>query len=202
MDRSRKSQHTGGKPPVEADIIALIRKIASQNPLWGAERIRGELLKLGLHGSKSMIQKYLPKNRLPHPTQNWTTFLHNHAHQIWACDFIHITDLFFRSLFAFVMIELGSRRVVHVGVTARPTDARVAQQVREATPFGHGPRYRAADSDRKYGQHVWAVTEDAGIDVLKTPLAAPRANAICERFVGSVRRECLDHMLIFNDVHL
>jgi putative transposase len=185
----RKSQHTGGKRPVAADIIALIHEMARQNPLWGAERIRGELLKLGLRVSKSTIQKYLPKDRSPRPTQNWTTFIHNHADQMWAWDFIQITDLFFRSLFAFVMVELGSRRVVHVGVTSHPTDAWVAQQVREATPFGHGPRYLLRDNDRKYGQHVWTVTEGAGIEVLETPLAAPRDNAICERFVGSVRRE-------------
>ena len=92
--------------------------MANQNPRWGAERIQGELLKLGIHLSKSTIQKYLPKDRSPGPSQNWTTFLHNHADQIWACDFIQVTDLLFRSLFAGVMIELGSRRVVHVGVTS------------------------------------------------------------------------------------
>jgi putative transposase len=199
---ARKSRHTGGKRPINADIVALIQEMANKNRLWGAERIRGELLKLGLRVSKSTIQKYLPKDRSPRPSQNWTTFLHHHADQIWACDFIHVTDLFFRSLFAFVIIELGSRRVVHVGVTAHPTDAWVAQQVREATPFSQGPRYLLRDNDRKYGQHVWAVTEEAGIEVLKTPIRAPRANAICERFVGSVRRECLDHRLIFNEVHL
>jgi putative transposase len=173
-----KSQHTGGKRPVNADIVALIQQMARQNPLWGAERIRGELLKLGIHLSKSTIQKYLPNARSPRPSQTWTTFLHNLADQIWACDFIHVTDLLFRPLFAFVMIELGSRRVVHVGVTAHPTDAWVAQQVREATPFSQGPRYLLRDNDRKYGQHVWAVTQGAGIEVLKTPLGAPRANAI------------------------
>jgi putative transposase len=110
--------------------------MATENRRWGAERIRGELLKPGYYVSKSTIQKYLPKNRTARATQTWTTFLHNHAAQIWACDFIQVTDLFFRSLFAFVMIELGSRRVVHVEVTRQPTDAWVAQQIREATPFG------------------------------------------------------------------
>jgi putative transposase len=108
----------------------------------------------------------------------------------------------FRALFAFVIVELGSRRVAHVEVTSHPTHAWVAQQVREATPFGQGPRYLPRDNDRKYGQHAWAVTEGSGIEVLKTPIVAPRSNTICERFVGSVRRECLDHMLIFNKTHL
>lgn len=193
---------TGGKPPIAADVVALIKQMAFQNPLWGAERIRGELRKLGLRLSKSTIQKYLPKHRSAHPSQTWTTFLHNHADQIWACDFIQVTDLLFRSLFVFVMVELGSRRVVHLGVTKQPTDTWVAQQIREATPFGAGPRYLLRDNDRKYGSHVWAVTEGVGIEVLKTPIGAPRANALCERFVGSVRRECLDHLLILSEAHL
>ncbi|MCQ3939443.1 MAG: hypothetical protein DPW18_20720 [Chloroflexi bacterium] len=163
------------------------------------ERIRGELLKLGLRVSKRTIQKYLPKDRTPQPSQTWGTFLGNHAESIWACDFIQVTDVFFRGLFVFVMIELGSRRIVHVGVTRQPTDGWVAQQVREATPFGQGPRFLLRDNDCKYGQHVWAVTEGAGIEVLRTPIGAPKANATCERFIGSVRRECLDHLLLFDE---
>jgi transposase InsO family protein len=128
--------------------------------------------------------------------------LHNHAQEIWACDFMQVTDWRFRGLFVFVMIELGSRRVLHVGVTRHPTDAWVAQQLREATPFGIQPRFLVRDNDSKYGRHVRAVTQDAGIKVLKTPIAAPRANAICERFIGSVRRECLNHHLILSEAHL
>lgn len=196
---SAKSQHPRGKPLLEADVVGLIQQMAHENPLWGAERIRGELLKLGLRVSKRTIQKYLPKDRTPQPSQTWGTFLGNHAESIWACDFIQVTDVFFRSLFVFVMIELGSRRIVHVGVTRQPTDSWVAQQVREATPFGQGPRFLLRDNDCKYGQHVWAVTEGAGIEVLCTPIGAPKANATCERFIGSVRRECLDHLLLFDE---
>ncbi len=120
----RKSQHRGGKPPLSAEIIALIRQMATENRLWGAKRIRGELLKLGLHVSKSSIQKYIDQVRPPRCTgPTWSTFLHTQAAVIWACDFIQVTDVFFRSLFAFVIIELGSRRVVHVGVTRHPSDA-------------------------------------------------------------------------------
>ncbi len=97
------------------------------------------------------------------------------------------------------MVELGSRRVVHVGVTRQPTDARVAQQVREATPFGQGPRFLLRDNDCKYGHHVRAITEGAGIEVLKTPPGAPKANAICERFIRSVRRECLDRLFLLGE---
>jgi putative transposase len=129
-------------------------------------------------------------------------FLHNQADDIWACDFIQVSDVWFRSLFAFVIVELGSRRVVHVGVTRHPTDGWVAQQLREATPFGQGPKHLIRDNDNKYGQHFAAVAAGVGIKVVKTPIRAPRANAVCERFIGSVRRECLDHLLIRDERHL
>ncbi len=129
------------RPPIAAETIALIREMAAANRLWGAERIRGELLKLDIHVAKSTIQKYMRDAR---PTgtsgQTWATFLRNHATDIWACDFLPVTDLLFRPLYAFFVIELASRRVVHVGVTRHPTDAWIAQQVREATPFGQHPK--------------------------------------------------------------
>jgi putative transposase len=124
----RKSQATSHTPRVAAETIALIREMATKNRLWGAERIRGELLKLGIHVCKRTIQKYMRPVRTPPPRgQNWATFLHNHAAHIWACDFLQVTDLFFRPLFAFVIIELASRRVMHVGATRSPTDAWVAR---------------------------------------------------------------------------
>ncbi len=105
-------------------------------------------------------------------------------------------------MFAFVLTELGSRRIVHVGVTRSPTDAWVAQQLREATPFGGAPTYLIRDNDAKYGPHFEAVARGSGIEVLRSPIQPPRANAICERLVGSVRRECLDHLLIVSEAHL
>src|SRR6266567_3279495 len=112
------------------------------NRLWGAERIRGELLKLRIRVCKRTIQKYMRAVRTSRPRgQTWRTFIHTHAQQIWACDFLPVTDLFFRSLFAFFLIELHSRRVIHVGVTRSPTDAWTAQQLREATAYGVGPKY-------------------------------------------------------------
>jgi putative transposase len=199
----RKSRHTGGKRPVRKELIALIRQMATENRRWGAERIQGELLKLGLHASKSSIQKYIERIRTDGPSdQTWRTFVHNHANATWACDFVQVTSLFFRSLYAFVIVEVGSRRVVQVGVTAHPSDAWVAQQLRNATPFGQGPRYLIRDHDKKYGEHFAKVAAGASIDVLKTPFGAPKANSICERFIGSVRRECLDHVLICGEAHL
>src|SRR3989442_2823434 len=177
--------------------------MARDNRLWGAERIQGELAKLGIRVSKRTIQKYLRGVRPPRPAgQSWTTFLRNHAGETWACDFLQLTDLLFRPVFAFFIVELGSRRVVHVGVTSSPTDAWVAQQLREATPEGVGPRFLVHDHDAKYGPAFARVAAASGIEVLRTPIRAPRANAACERFLGSVRRECIDHTLILGERHL
>jgi putative transposase len=128
---------------------------------------------------------------------SWGTFLKNHAQDTWACDFLQTYDLWFQTLFVFFIIELGSRRVVHVAVTYSPTDVWIAQQLREATSFDTHPRDLIRDNDRKYGTQFTRAAN--GIEVLRTPLRAPKANAVCERFLGSVRRECLDHMLIFNE---
>jgi putative transposase len=185
------------------EIIALIKEMAKNNRLWGAERIRGELLKLDIHVCKRTIQKYMRGARTPRPTgQSWRTFLRNHGGEIWACDFLQVTDLFFRSVFAFFIIELRSRKVIHVGVTRSPTDAWTAQQLREATPYGQTPKYLIRDHDSKFGPCFARVAATSGIKILKTPYHAQRANAICERFLGSVRRECLDHLLILHEKQL
>ena len=152
---------------------------------------------------KRTIQKYRKPVRLTRPGgQNWATFLHNHAKDVWACDFLQVTDLFFRSLFAFFIIELKSRRVIHVNETRSPTDLWVAQQLREATPYGERPTYLIRDNDRKFGPSFARVATTSGIKVLRTPYRTPRANAICERFLGSVRRECLDHFLVLHEKQL
>ncbi len=199
----RKSRPGPGRPPLPAETVALIRRMASENPLWGAERIRGELRKLGIRVAKRTIQTYLRDTRAPRPRgQTWATFLRNHAGAIWACDFLPVTDALFRPLFAFFVVELASRRVIHVGATRHPTDAWVTQQLREATPFGQRPRYLIRDNDGKYGATFARVAEASGIAILRTPYRAPRANAACERFLGSVRRECLDHLLILGERQL
>ena len=131
----RRSKAASHQPKIAAETVVLIREMAAKNRLWGAERIRGELLKLGIHVCKRSIQKYMRRVRTPQPRgQRWATFLRNHEADIWACDFLQVSDLFFRSLFVFFIIEFQSRRVIHVGVTRSPTDAWVAQQLREATP--------------------------------------------------------------------
>ena len=198
-----KSRSAASKPKISSETVALIKEMARDNRLWGAERIRGELLKLGLHVCKRTIQKDMRRARAPRPRgQTWATFLQNHAKDIWACDFLQVTDLFFRSLFAFFILDVQSRKVIHVGVTRSPTDAWTAQQLREATPYGQTPKYLIRDHDRKFGPCFARVANTSGIKMLTTPYHTPRANAICERFLGSVRRECLDHLFILQEKQL
>ena len=171
--------------------------------LWGPERIRGELLKLGIRVCKRTIQKYMKRAR---PSgrrgQTWETFLENHEEDAWTCDFLQLYDVLFRPIFAFFIVKHGTREVVHVGVTRVPGDRWTAQQHREATPFGEGPKYLIRDSDGKYGQHFAAVAVGSGIEVVRIPPRSPDLNPFCESFLGSVRRECLDHVVILNDAHL
>jgi putative transposase len=198
-----KSKARSSKPRLSCETITLIQEMAANNRLWGAERIRGELLKLDIRVSKRTIQKYMQQVRPKRARgQSWKTFLRNHTAEVWACDFLQVTDLFFRPLFAFFIIELQSRKVIHVNVTRSPTDPWVAQQLREATPYGQTPTYLIRDNDRKFGQHFARVATTSAIKVLRTPHRTPQANAVCERFLGSVRRECLNHFLIFHEKQL
>jgi putative transposase len=196
----RKSQ---GRPRVESETITLIWKMVKENKLWGAERIRGELLKLGIELSKRTIQKYMPKvrNELG-SSQAWATFLKNQANGIWACDFTVVNDWLFRQWYVFVVMELKTRRIVHTGVTKYPTDEWTAQQLREATPWGRGPKYLIRDRDKKYATCFSAVAMGSGIKEVKTPYRTPQANGICERFMGSLRWDCMDHILIHDENHL
>src|SRR5258708_22431291 len=200
---NHKSPARSKKLGLSPETITLIQQMAANNRLWGAERIRGELLKLDIRVSKRTIQKYMKQVRPKRARgQSWKTFLRNHTAEVWACDFLQVTDLFFRPLFAFFIIELKSRKVIHLNVTRAPTDPWVAQQLREATPYGQTPTYLIRDNDCKFGQHFARVAATSGIKVLGTPYRTPQANAVCERFLGSVRRACLDHFLILHEKQL
>jgi len=202
---SRKSRARSAtrRAKVSDETIALIRQMAAANRLWGAERIRGELHKLDIRVAKWTVQQYMRDARPPgRAGQTWATFLRNHAGDVRACDFLPVTDALFRPLFAFFVIVLDSRRVVHVGVTRHPTDAWVAQQLCEATPFNERPRYLIRDNDRNCGRAFAAVANATGITVVRTAYRAPGQNATCERFLGSVCRECLDHTLVLSEASL
>jgi putative transposase len=185
------------------ETIALIQRMARENLLRGAEWIRGEFLKLNFKVAKRTIQKYMRGVRSEPPTgQSWSTLLQTHGKGIWACDFVPVVTLFFKTIHAFVIVHHESRRVVRCGVTEHPTDEWMAQQLCEATPFAEKPKYLICDNDKKYGAVFERVAKTSGIKVIDTLYQAPRANAICERFVGSLRRECLDHILVLGVLQL
>jgi len=159
------------RPQIAPTTVALIERLAAENPLWGAERVRGELIKLGVRVGKRTVQRHMRSTRPPRPRgQTWATFLHNHAQDVWACDFLPVIDLGFRALFAFFIVDIGSRRVVHIAVTRHPTDAWVAQQLREATPFGVSPRFLIRDNDATFGPQFARVAAGSRIEVLRTPV--------------------------------
>jgi putative transposase len=184
------------------ETIDLIRDMARRGRLWGAERIRGELLKLGIKVSKRTIQKYMRYVHSRRGGQRWATFLKNHAHETWACDFVQTYDIFFRQVYAFFIVHLASRRVVLVAATRNPTQEWTAQQLRNATMDGDAPRFLVRDRDDKFGAAFDHVAEGAGTKVIKIAVGAPNMNAVAERFVGSARREMLDHVLLLGDRHL
>ena len=184
-----KSRPKNREPRISRETIDLIKQMAQENRLWGAERIRGELLKLGIEVSKRTIQKYMSHVRTsPSGSQTWATFLKNHAREIWGCDFTTTYDLFFRPIHIFVIIELHSRRIVHVAVTRSPTDEWVTQQLREATPWGKHPRFLIHDRDSKYGSLFLDFIRHSGIQSVPTPVRTPQANgytSYCTSFVPS-----------------
>ncbi len=187
---------------ISSDIKDLICQMATENMTWGAERIRGDLLKLGIHVAKRTIQRHMNKVRPPDlpRSQRWQTFLRNHV--VWACDFLQTYDIWFRPIFAFFVIDVNTKRVVHVGTTRSPTAEWTAQQLRYVTPFGEGPEFIIRDNDSKFGADFDRVAKGAGTRVLRTAVRAPLMNATCERFIGSVRREWLDHVIILGRRHL
>jgi len=194
-----RTRCTKPKPRISTDTMGLIRRMADENRLWGAERIRGELLKVGIRVAKRTIQKYLKGTERRSTGQRWATFLENHAKEIWACDFVQTYDIWFRPIFALFIINLGTREVVHLAVTRTPTSAWTTQQLRNTTPFGEGPRFLIRDPDDKFGADFDRAARALGTRVIKTAVRTPDMNATCERFLGSVRRECLDHVIILSE---
>ncbi len=198
----RKSEPRTRKPRIPRKTIDLIKKMALDNPNWGAKKIQGELLKLDIKVHKRTIKKYMRQVKPPKSGQNWATFLRNHAQTIWACDFTVIHTLLFKPIYIFVIIHHQTRRLVHTAVTTSPTDEWVAQQIREATPWGERPKYLIRDNDDKFGDRFKTILKGTGIKELRTPFEAPRANAICERVIGTLKRECLDHFFFLHPPQL
>ncbi|MFC1643130.1 integrase core domain-containing protein, partial [Myxococcota bacterium] len=198
--KSRSRPKSPGTPRLATDTVELIRRMAVENRTWGAERIRGELLKLGIRVAKRTLQRPIRAVRPPRDGQRWRTFLRNHT--VWACDFLQVYDIWFRPLFTFIVIDVNAKEVVHFPVTREPSKRWTTQQVRNATPFGTSPKFIIRDRDAKFSADFDRAVKGAGIRVLKTAVRAPWMNATCERFLGSVRRECLDYVIILGEGHL
>jgi transposase InsO family protein len=196
-----KSRPLGGRTPIDTELRVLIRRMSVENPLWGAPRIHGELLKLGIEVAQSSVANYMVKRRGP-PSQEWRTFLHNHAPDIAAVDLFVVPTIGFDLLYAFVILRLDRRDLVWINVTATPTAEWVARQITEAFPWNEAPRYMIRDRDRIYGSVVMRRLRAMGIRDRPITPASPWQNAFAERLIGSIRRECVDHVLVLGEAHL
>jgi len=197
----------GGRPRLPRNIQRLIVEMATENPTWGQERVANELsLKLGILVSPRTVKKYWPEDTSSGPrrisSRRWTTFVHNHANVLVACDFATVVTATFRRLYVLVVMEVGTRKILHCNATAHPTGEWTAQQFRKAIRSDHPYRYLIHDRDSIFSAEVDRTVENLGLKVLRTPVRAPQANAYCERLIGTIRRECLDFMIPFGEKHL
>ena len=193
------------RPQIPPEQRTLIRKMATENPLWGEERIANELMvKLGIRASPRTVRKYMPKlaPEQPRGDQRWSTFLKNHAKAVLACDFFVAVTATFRMLYVFVVIEHGTRRLRHVNVTANPTADWTLQQLRAVVGEQGAHKYLIHDRDRIFSKHLNDSIKALGLEVLLSPVASPKANSICERVIGTIRRECLDWMIVLSEGQL
>jgi len=196
-----KSRRRGGRPIVPAKIRRLIREMSIANPLWGAPRIHGELLKLGIDIGQTSVTKYMARRRGP-PSQGWKTFLNNHADGIAAMDLFVVRTISFRLLYGLLIMGHGRRQILWFGVTSHPTAEWMANQLTEACGWEQAPRYLIRDRDRVFGELFVRRLRSMGIRDRPTSPRSPWQNGFAERLIGSIRRECLDHIVVFGERHL
>jgi transposase InsO family protein len=196
-----KSRNLGGRPKVDRELRNLIHRMCAENPLWGAPRIHGELLKLGFTVAQSTVSKYMLRGRKP-PSQGWKTFLQNHADGIAAIDFLVVPTLTFERLFAFIVLGIGRRNILWIGVTTNPTAEWLANQITEAFPWDTAPEYLIRDNDGAYGEVFTRRLRAMGIRDRPISPRSPWQNGYVERVIGSIRRECLDHVIVWSEAHL
>jgi transposase InsO family protein len=197
--KSRPRQ--GGRPAIDPDVRKLIRTMSRNNIGWGAPRIHGELKMLGIEISESTVAKYMIRHCNP-PSQTWRTFLENHATELVSVDFFTVPTATFRILYVLVILHHERREIVHFNVTEHPTAQWTAQQLVEAFPFDSAPRYLLRDRDSIYGGRFRNRVKSLGIDEVLTAPRSPWQNPYVERIIGSIRRECLNHVIIINERHL
>ena len=193
-----KSRSRPGRPTVSDEVRALIRSMSLANPRWGAPRIHGELMKLGIEVGETTVAKYMIRPRRP-SSQTWKTFLKNHMQELVSADFFVVPTATFRLLFVFLMLSHDRRRIAHFAVTAHPTSEWIAHQLRHAFPWDTAPRFLLHDRDSCYGEKFHSTARAMGIHELLTAPRSPWQNAYVERLIGSIRRDCLDHVLVFNE---
>jgi transposase InsO family protein len=196
-----KSRRRGGRPQIETELRALIRRMSVENPLWGAPRIHGELLKLGFEVAQSSVAKYMVKRRRP-PSLGWRTFLRNHAPDVAAMDLFVVPTIGFDPLYAFIIVRLDRRGLAWINVTAHPSAEWIVRQITEAFPWNEAPRYMIRDRDCIYGAVVTRRLRAMGIRDKPIAPASPWQNGFAERLIGSIRRECLDHIIVLGEAHL
>src|SRR5580693_9391300 len=196
-----KSNSRGGRPRIEMEVRGLIRQMSTENQLWGAPRIHGGLLKLGFSVARSTVAKYMVKRRGP-PSQGWRTFLRNHAADIAAMDLFVVPTIGFEMLYGFVIVRIDRRDLVWINVTANPTAEWIVRQITEAFPWDAAPGYMIRDRDRIYGAVVTRRLRAMGIRDKPIAPASPWQNGFAERLIGSIRRECLDHIIVLDEEHL
>jgi len=197
-----KSRNGGGRPQIEAKLRTLIYQMSLDNPLWGAPRIHGELLKLGFEVAQSTVARYLVKRHGGPPGQSWRTFLRNHLPEIAAMDLFVVPTLALNLLYGFMIVRLDRRELVHIAVTNSPTADWIARQITEAFPWESAPGYLIRDRDRLFGSIVRRRLRAMGIRDKTIASWSPWQNGYAERLIGSIRRECLDHIIVFGPAHL
>ncbi len=197
--KSRRGK--SGRPGVSREIRDLIRNMSASNCLWGAPRLHGELLKLGIEVSQATVAKYMVKHRKP-PSQPWRTFLENHVNQLVSVDFFVVPTVTFRILYVFLALAHDRRRIVHFNVTEHPTAEWTAAQIVQAFPWDKAPRFLLRDRDSIYGAAFRALVKNLDISEVLTAFRSPWQSPYVERLIGSIRRECLDHVVILNEISL
>ena len=192
-----------GRRPISQEVRDLIFQMVAENPTWGAPRIHGELLMLGFDVSERTISRWMKRTqRTPDPAKRWLTFLRNHKEAIAAMDFFTVPTVTFSLLYCFFLISHDRRRILHFNVTKHPTTQWIVQQLREAFPFDSAPRFLIFDRDAKYGLEVPVAVRSLSIRPVRTSFESPWQNGIAEHWVGSCRRDLLDHVIALNERHL
>lgn len=201
--RWKSRRHPPGRPRITKDVQRLIVNMAATNVGWGAPRIHGELLKLGTRISQSTVQRYMPRRKpSPESRQRWRTFLRNHVHESLAIDFAVVPTITFEIIYVFFVLSVDRRRILHFNVTKHPTADWTVQQVVEACPFDTAGRFLYRDNDKIYGTRFTNRVDGLGLTQVKTAFRSPWQNPFAERWIGGLRRDCLDHVIAVNESQL